>query len=92
MLSTTYAIAGAAITLTAAQYACVVHLATGTPGADRTVIAPVTLDGTYLFVNGSNFAQTFKTPGGGTGISVATLKSAWLRSDGTNIVRLGGDF
>jgi hypothetical protein len=89
-LSTSFAIAGSAVTLSAAQYKCLFVIATGTPGADRTVIAPATLDGTWLFVNSSNNAQTFKTAAG-TGISVATLKSAWLRADGTNIVRLTGD-
>jgi hypothetical protein len=91
LLSTTYAIAGAAVTLTAAQYQCCVQLATGTPGADRTVIVPTITDGTWLFVNGSNNGQTVKTAAG-TGILVATAKSAWLRCDGTNVVRLGGDF
>lgn len=91
LLSTTYAVSGSAVTLSAAQYQCCVQVATGTPGADRNVIAPTVTDGTWLFVNQTNNAQTFKTSGG-TGISVATLKSAWLRCDGTNIVRLSGDF
>jgi hypothetical protein len=88
--SASFAIAGAAVTLTAAQYKNLFLIATGAPGADRTVIAPTVNNGTWFFQNNSNNAQTFKTAAG-TGISVATTKGAWLQCDGTNIIRISND-
>lgn len=64
---------------------------TGTLTAGRNIIAP-TNHKLYVVVNGTTggFALTLKTPAG-TGIAVAAGKTAILRSDGTNVVRVTAD-
>ena len=55
----------------------------------RNIIVPV-YTRAYLFINATAVTLTLKTSAG-TGIAVATAKSAWLRCDGTNVVRLTPD-
>lgn len=75
-----------ATTLTAAQYECPVILVTGTPGGAFNVIGPTTADAWFEVYNGTNGALTFKTSAG-TGVTIATTKTAQIRCDGTNYVR-----
>ena len=63
------------------------------PGASSpegaNIICPV-YTRVYLFINATLVPLTLKTSAG-TGIAVAAAKSAWLRCDGTNVVRLTPD-
>mgnify|MGYP001411206618 FL=1 len=87
-------IAGAAgdTTLTADQYGYPVLNLTGVKTGNRTVTVPTVEDAVYLVVNNSTgaFTTTIKTAAG-TGVDVANAKSAWVRCDGVNIVRVTAD-
>ena len=57
-----------------------------TPG--KNIIVP---DNTRVYLFKNDTAQTLTLKNSGTGIAVATLKWALLRSDGTNVVRITPD-
>ena len=57
--------------------------------AAKNIVAPGNAKA-YVFVNATAQTLTLKTPSG-TGIAVATGKTAILRCDGTNIVRVTAD-
>jgi hypothetical protein len=61
--------------------------------ANREVIVPTEARWWWV-VNDTTgaYTVTLKTPGAGTGIAVAQGKTAPLRCDGTNVVRLGPDY
>lgn len=63
----------------------------GTLTANRNIVCPVNKKG-YILVNNTTggFSLTLKTPSG-TGIAVANGKTAILRTDGTNVVRITAD-
>lgn len=63
----------------------------GTLTAARNIICPTNKKG-YILVNNTTggFALTLKTQSG-TGIAVANGKTAILRADGTNVVRVTAD-
>jgi len=55
----------------------------------RNIIVPDN-NNVYIFVNNTAQTLTLKTSAG-SGIAVATLKTAFLRCDGTNVVRVTAD-
>jgi len=79
-------------TLTADEYPYPVLILTGVKTGNRGVILPTTENGTWLVINNSSgaFTTTIKTTAG-TGPDVANDKSAFVRCDGTDIVRVTGD-
>lgn len=62
---------------------------TGTLTGAKNVIVPANQPSTF-FINGTGQTLTFKTAAG-TGIAVATNKTACVRADGTNVIRLTAD-
>lgn len=85
------AMADANQTLSQAQYSHRTIESTGALTAGRNVILPAIDGAEWVCVNSTTggFAVTFKT--GGTGIAVAAGKTAILRCDGTNILRVTAD-
>lgn len=86
----THDYAGAAVdwTLSAAELLLPVHKPTNANGAVNAIVA--TTIRPYLFINATGQALTVKTAAG-TGIVVANNKSAFVMSDGTNVIRLTTD-
>jgi hypothetical protein len=80
------------LTLSSAQYQIPVLTLTGTLTAGRNVIVPTTPKGLWIVTNSTTggFAVTVKTSAG-TGIAVANGKTAMVRTDGTNVIRVTGD-
>lgn len=78
-------------TVGASEYiAPILQLVTGAWTTGRNVILPNTLGGTWIVVNNTAFSATFKTAAG-SGIAVAAGRSATLRGNGTNILRVTAD-
>jgi len=72
------------------QYSTVEITDTGTAlTTGRNIIVPVNKK-IYIFVNSTLQTLTLKTSAG-SGIAVATVKTAILRCDGTNVVRVTAD-
>lgn len=60
--------------------------------ATRDVVVPLTLGFQWTIVNNTTGAQSIRVIGvSGTGITVATGKTAIVRADGTNVVRVTAD-
>lgn len=84
------ALTDANTTLTQAQAANAAMTFTGTLTATRDIIVPLIGKRQWTVYNGTG--QSLRFIGAtGTGITVATLKQAIVRSDGTNIVRVTAD-
>lgn len=78
-------------TLTNAQaQAFLLVLSTGSWTAGRNVIAPATTGGVWMLNNLTPYTATIKTAAG-TGVAVATNKSAIVWCNGTNIFRITPD-
>lgn len=80
----------AAYTLTASEADNSVLEISGTLTATRNITIPLVGKRQYTVYNGTGQSLQFIGPSG-TGITVATLKHAIVRSDGTNIVRVTAD-
>lgn len=76
-------------TLSAAELLLPVHKPTNASGAVNAIIPHTTLR-PYIFINGTGQALTVKGSSG-TGITIASTKSATVMSDGTNVIRLTTD-
>ena len=77
-------------TLTQAQSACATLTFTGTLTATRDIVVPLVGKKQWTVYNGTGQSLRF-IGASGTGITVATVKHAIVRSDGTNIVRVTAD-
>ena len=77
-------------TLTQPEAACAVMAFTGTLTATRDIVVPLVGKRQWTVYNGTGQSLCF-IGASGTGITVATLKHAIVRSDGTNIVRITAD-
>ena len=84
------ALSDANTTLTQAQAANAVLTFTGTLTATRDIVVPLVGKRLWTVYNGTGQSLRF-IGASGTGITVATLKHAIVRSDGTNIVRVMAD-
>lgn len=84
------ALSDAAYTLTQAEAEPSVLTFTGTLTATRNITVPLVGKRQWTVYNGTGQSLQFIGPTG-TGITVATLKHAIVRSDGTNIVRVTAD-
>jgi len=84
------ALSDANTTLTQAQAANATLTFTGTLTATRDVVIPLVGKKQWTVYNGTGQSLRF-IGASGTGITVATLKHAVVRSDGTNIVRVTAD-
>lgn len=84
------ALSDAAYTLTQEEAAPSVLTFTGTLTATRNITVPLVGKRQWTVYNGTDQSLQFIGPTG-TGITVATLKHAIVRSDGTNIVRVTAD-
>lgn len=84
------ALSDANTTLTQAQAANSTLTFTGTLTATRDVVVPLVGNKQWTVYNGTGQSLRFIGPTG-TGITVATVKHAIVRSDGTNIVRVTAD-
>ena len=84
------ALSDANTTLTMPEAHCGVLTFTGSLTATRDIVVPLVGKKQWTVYNGTG--QSLRFIGAtGTGITVATLKHAILRSDGTNIVRVTAD-
>lgn len=77
-------------TLTQAEAACSVLTFTGSLTTTRNIVVPLVGKRQWTVYNGTGQSLQF-IGATGTGITVATLKHAIVRSDGTNIVRVTAD-
>lgn len=84
------ALSDAAYTLTQAEANNAILTFTGTLTATRNITVPLVGKRQWTVYNGTGQSLVFIGPTG-TGITVATLKHAIVRSDGTNIVRVMAD-
>lgn len=84
------ALTDANATLTQDEAAGATLTFTGTLTATRNVVVPLVGKRQWTVYNGTDQSLQFIGPTG-TGITVATLKHAIVRSDGTNIVRVTAD-
>jgi len=84
------AIGDANTTLTQPEAACSTLTFSGSLTATRNITVPLVGKKQWTVYNGTGQSLQFIGPTG-TGITVATLKHAILRSDGTNIVRVTPD-
>ena len=84
------ALTDANATLTQAEAANAVLIFTGTLTATRDIIVPLVGKRQWTVYNGTGQSLRF-IGASGTGITVATVKHAIVRSDGTNIVRVMAD-
>lgn len=84
------ALSDANTTLTQAEAANSTLTFTGTPTATRDIVVPLVGKKQWTVCNGTSQSLRF-IGASGTGITVATLKHAIVRSDGTNIVRVTAD-
>ena len=83
-----YAGAAVAWTLSAAELLKTYHKPTNANGAVDAVVANVIRP--YCFINTTGQALTVKGTSG-TGIAIASTKTAWVIFDGTNMARLTAD-
>ncbi len=86
----TKALSDANTTLIQPEAACAVLTFSGTLTATRDVVIPLVGKKQWTVYNGTGQSLRF-IGASGTGITVATLKHAVVRSDGTNIVRVTAD-
>lgn len=84
------ALTDANATLTQAEAANAVLTLTGTLTTTRNIVVPLVGKRQWTVYNGTGQSLQF-IGATGTGITVATLKHAIVRSDGTNIVRVTAD-
>lgn len=84
------ALSDANTTLTQAEAANAVLTFTGTLTATRNIVVPLVGTRQWTVYNGTGQSLQF-IGASGTGITVATVKHAVVRSDGTNIVRVTAD-
>jgi hypothetical protein len=84
-----YAGAAADWTLSAAEIKTI-FLSTSNSSGATNIIAPTTANKVYILYNATASACTIKTAAG-TGVEVATTKTAIVRCDGTNYVRVTAD-
>lgn len=84
------ALSDANTTLTQAEAANAVMTFTGTLTATRDIVVPLVGKRQWTVYNGTGQSLRF-IGASGTGITVATVKHAIVRSDGTNIVRVTAD-
>ena len=84
------ALSDANTTLTQPEAACAVLTFTGTLSTTRDIVVPLVGKRQWTVYNGTGQSLRF-IGASGTGITVATLKHAIVRSDGTNIVRVTAD-
>ena len=84
------ALTDANTTLTQAEASNAILTFTGTLTATRDIVVPLVGKRQWTVYNGTGQSLQFIGPTG-TGITVATLKHAIVRSDGTNIVRVTAD-
>lgn len=83
--------ADADYTLTAAEISCMLlTVVAGSWTTGRNVIVPNTSGSFWHFSNSTGFALVVKTAGG-TGITIANGRAAWIRSNGTNCRRMSAD-
>ena len=71
--------------------ACILEI---TPGAAKSIIFPAPIEGKVIFVSNlaaATHAITIKVGASGTGVAIAATKSAILRCDGTDFVRVTAD-
>lgn len=59
--------------------------------ATRDVILPATAGAIAFIWNATSGSQALRVISGGTGITIGSLKGAWVGCDGTNWVRLSAD-
>lgn len=78
------------LTLTAAQYQCPVLRITGTPGGNFNLIAPDTAKAFFIVENTTPSTCTIKKSAG-TGVAIATAKTAQVRHSGTDYTRVTAD-
>lgn len=76
--------------LTQPEAACAVLTFSGTLTATRDIVVPLVGKRQWAVYNGTGQSLRF-IGASGTGVTVATLKHAIVRSDGTNIVRVAAD-
>jgi len=86
----TKSLSDANTTLTQQEAAPAMLTFTGTLTATRNIVVPLIGKRKWTVYNGTGQSLQFIGPTG-TGITVATLKHATVRSDGTNIVRVMAD-
>lgn len=86
----TKALSDANTTLTQAEAANATLTFTGTLTATRDIVVPLVGKKQWTVYNGTGQSLRF-IGASGTGITVATVKHAIVRSDGTNIVRVTAD-
>lgn len=77
-------------TLTADEADNSIYAISGTLTATRNIVIPLVGKRQWTVYNGTGQSLQFIGPTG-TGITVATLKHAGIRSDGTNIIRVTAD-
>jgi len=77
-------------TLTASQYECPVLEVSGTPGGAFNIIAPNTTNARFEVTNKTPSALTIRRTGG-TGVTIAAGKSAIVRHDGSDYIRITPD-
>lgn len=75
------------LTLSASQYSCPILAVGGTPGGNFNIIGPNTSGALFWITNSTANTLTIKKSGG-TGIAIATGKSAMVRHDGTDYIRM----
>lgn len=81
-------------TLTAAEYAAPLLVVTSAVSltATRNLVVPLTAGAVWIVVNTTTGGQSIQVIGAtGTGVTIATGKTALVRADGTNIVRITAD-
>lgn len=78
-------------TLTSSEYdGTIIDIAAGVVTATRNLVFPLT-DGAVWFVNNGTGQSIQCIGASGTGITIATVKGAWIWCDGTNIKRMSAD-
>ncbi|MBX7132624.1 MAG: hypothetical protein K1X67_08125 [Fimbriimonadaceae bacterium] len=77
-------------TLSSSEYDQLIIEMSGTLTAPRDVTLPLTDGAPKFVVNKTGQTLTFKGASG-TGVAVATVKGAWIYSDGTNWYRMSAD-
>jgi hypothetical protein len=78
------------LTLSAAQYECVILAVSGTPGGNFSIIAPDTADAFFIVTNTTANTLTIKKSGG-TGVTIASNNTAIVRHNATDYLRVTTD-
>lgn len=89
---TSKSLASADVTLTLVEGSASSLRCTGNPGAGRNLIVPTVNGMIWNVSNEFSTAQTVTVKtAAGSGIAIAQNKNAWVRCDGTNVVRVTAD-